>query len=510
VTVAFLRRNQTVLVTLAILAGLVLLMASRYPPRVAASILLSGLTLGSLYFLVASGLSLIFGLMDVLNFAQGLLFMMGAYIGYTLYANPRMLWNTLPLALALMGGGIIGTALARSAWQRTGALALSIERAIVTGAWIGAIACSIIGFGGFDLIALASSSAVVAGGAIPTAQAQASDAVFFGRVIALVLAGLFFGAAIYSGRDRHTIERSRPQRQRRNLILAVVFILLALALTPLRLAGEQFILSLSSDVRFILALIAGALSGAALGALIEWGLIRPLYARPIYQVLVTLGLVYVGTEVVKSIWGPAGFYMDIPALFNTGGENCPSPDLISWLSNHCASIDVLGRPFPSYRMFIIFLGGAVFIGVAILLKRTRLGMTIRAGVQDSDMVQALGINVRRVFTAVFALGAALAALGGVAAAPFIGVNLGIGQELLIQGFIAVVIGGMGSYPGAAIGALIVGMARAFGDQFVLAGIQLPGMETAIKFSPSIARASTVLIMALVLLIRPTGLFGKKD
>ena len=166
--------------------------------------------------------------------------------------------------------------------------------------------------------------------------------------------------------------------------------------------------------------------------------------------------------------------------------------------------------YPSYRLFIIFLGGAVFIGVAVLLRRTRLGMTIRAGVQDSDMVQALGINVRRVFTAVFALGAALAALGGVAAAPFIGVNLGVGQELLIQGFIAVVIGGMGSYPGAAIGALIVGMARAFGDQFVLAGIQLPGLAEPIKFSPSIARASTVLIMALVLLIRPTGLFGKKE
>jgi branched-chain amino acid transport system permease protein len=104
-------------------------MASRYPPRVAASILLSGLTLGSLYFLVASGLSLIFGLMDVLNFAQGLLFMMGAYVGYTLYANPRMLWNTLPLALALVGGGIIGTALARSV-AGPGALIARIERAI--------------------------------------------------------------------------------------------------------------------------------------------------------------------------------------------------------------------------------------------------------------------------------------------------------------------------------------------------------------------------------------------
>ena len=506
----FFRRNQTVLVTLAVLATLVVLMASRYEPKVAASILLSGLTLGSLYFLVASGLSLIFGLMDVLNFAQGLLFMMGAYVGYTLYANPRMLFNTLPLALALAGGGIIGTALAKSMWKRRGTVSAPIERAIIIGLWIGAIGFAIIGLGGFDLIALAASSATVAGGAIPTVQAQASDGMFLGRVIALALAGMFFGAAIYSRRDRYALERPGAHRQRRNLILAVVFILLALALTPLRLAGEQFILSLSSDVRFILALIAGALSGALIGALIEWGLIRPLYARPIYQVLVTLGLVFVGTEVVKSIWGPAGFYMDIPALFNSGSKSCPSPDLISWFSDHCASIDVLGRPFPSYRMFIIFLGGAVFIGVALLLQRTRLGMTIRAGVQDSDMVQALGINVRRVFTAVFALGAALAALGGVAAAPFIGVNLGVGQELLIQGFIAVVIGGMGSYPGAAVGALIVGMARAFGDQFVLAGIQIPGLEDPIKFSPSIARASTVLIMALVLLIRPTGLFGKKE
>ncbi len=507
---SFLRRNQTVLVTLAILAALVVLMASRYEPRVAVSILLSGLTLGSLYFLVASGLSLIFGLMDVLNFAQGLLFMIGAYVGYTMYADPRMLLNTLPLALGLVGGAIAGSTLARRAWRRVGALSISIERAVIAGLWIGAIGLSIVSLGGFDLIALASSAATVAGGAIPTAQAQATDSLFFARLIALSLAGLFFGAAITSRRERHAGERPGNHRPRRNLILAGAFILLALALTPLRLAGEQFLLSLPSDVRFVLALIAGAASGAALGALIEWGLIRPLYARPIYQVLVTLGLVYVGTEVVKSIWGPAGFYMDIPALFNTNGPSCPSPDLLAWLSAHCASIDVLGRPFPSYRMFIILLGGVVFIGVAILLRRTRLGMTIRAGVQDSDMVQALGINVRRVFTAVFALGAALAALGGVAAAPFLGVNLDIGQELLIQGFIAVVIGGMGSYPGAALGALIVGMARAFGDQFVLAGIQLPGLAEPIKFSPSIARASTVLIMALVLLIRPTGLFGKKE
>ena len=195
---------------------------------------------------------------------------------------------------------------------------------------------------------------------------------------------------------------------------------------------------------------------------------------------------------------------------NLVSDNCPSPNLWSWFSDHCQSILVLGRPFPSYRLFIIFLGVVIFVAVGLLLKRTRLGIIIRAGVQDSEMVQALGINVRQVFTLVFAVGCALAAVGGVAAAPFLGVNLGLGAEVQLQGFIAVVIGGMGNYVGAAVGALLVGLARAFGDQLVLAGIKLPWMEEAIRMSPSIARASTVLIMALVLLLRPAGLFGKKE
>ncbi|HEX9115843.1 MAG TPA: branched-chain amino acid ABC transporter permease [Anaerolineae bacterium] len=271
-------------------------------------------------------------------------------------------------------------------------------------------------------------------------------------------------------------------------------------LVPIRTPGETFFLGLSSNVRFAVALLAGALIGAGLGALIESALIRPLYARPIYQVLLTLGLSFVGTELVKSVWGPAGFYMDIPAFFNTSNKACPSDTLWLWFSQHCQSIMVLGRPFPSYRLFIIVLGLVMFLAITLLLQRTRLGIIIRAGVQDSEMVQALGINVRQIFTLVFAIGTALAAIGGVAAAPFIGVNLGLGLEVQLQGFISVVIGGMGSFAGAAVGALLVGLARAFGDQLVLS----------VHLSPSIARASTVLIMALVLLLRPAGLFGKKD
>ncbi len=285
---------------------------------------------------------------------------------------------------------------------------------------------------------------------------------------------------------------------------------LAFGIVPLRTPGERVLLDLSSNVRFVIALVFGAMAGAGLGALVEASLIRPLYSRPIYQVLLTLGLSFAGTELIKGVWGPAGSYMEIPAYFNGSGDRCPSPDLASWFVDHCASINVLGRPFPSYRMFIIALGLLMFVAILILLKRTRLGIIIRAGVQDAEMVQALGINVRRVFTMVFALGTALAALGGVAAAPFIGVNLGLGTELQLQAFISVVIGGMGSFTGAAIGSLLVGLARSVRDQLVLSGIQVPFTSEILRVSPSIARASTVLIMAIVLFIRPAGLFGRKE
>jgi branched-chain amino acid transport system permease protein len=365
------------------------------------------------------------------------------------------------------------------------------------------------GLAGFDLLKLAASSEVAAGGAIPTAEAQEADGAFMGRLWWLLAGGLFVGVGL--GLNQRSDRRASSTAWLAPL-LGVAAAGLAFLMVPLRTGGEELILSLSSNVRFVLALAVGALGGAGVGALVETSMIRPLYARPIYQVLLTLGLVFVGTEVIRGIWGPAGFYMDIPAYFNTSNpEACrPAPDFFTWFGRNCASINIMGRPFPSYRLFIILLGIIMFVAIAILLQRTRMGMIIRAGVQDRDMVQALGINVRRVFTLVFALGTGLAALGGVAAAPVVGVNPGLGQEFLLLAFIAVVIGGMGSYTGAAIGALLVGLARAFGDQLVLTGFQLPGMEEALKFSPSIARASTVLLMAFVLLIRPAGLFGRKE
>jgi branched-chain amino acid transport system permease protein len=463
-----------------------------YEPRVLASILLSGLTLGALYFLVTSGLSLIFGLMDVLNFAHGTLFMIGAYVGFTLYANPRLLLNTVPFVIAVVAGWLL------AGW-------LPVKRIQVSGwvFWIGAVVVAMMAMWGFELTPLATT-ALSSGGRIPTEQAQEPTTLFVARTLGLTIAGLIAGVAFLVGKEY------AQQPLSVKLLVPLGMIALALVIAPLRSNAESGLLSLNSNLRFLLALLIGAGSGAALGALMEWSLIRPLYSRPIYQVLVTLGLVFVGTELVKAIWGPGGYFMELPEWFSRRGPGCPSPNLIAWLQDNCTSIDVLGRPFPSYRVFIIALGLVMFIGTAILLQRTRLGMIIRAGVQDSEMVQALGINVRRVFTLVFALGAGLAALGGVAAAPFLGISPGLGQEFQLQAFIAVVIGGMGSFTGAALGALLVGLARAFGDQIVLTGIQLPWMSEAMSFSPSIARASTVLIMALVLLLRPAGLFGKKE
>lgn len=122
--------------------------------------------------------------------------------------------------------------------------------------------------------------------------------------------------------------------------------------------------------------------------------------------------------------------MDVPSLF---AGRCRSDNWIAWLNEHCASIDILGRAFPTYRLFIIFVGLVILLSVWFLLRYSRLGMIVRAGVQDSAMVEALGINIRRVFTMVFALGSALAALGGVVAAPFVGVYPEMGGRLSITG-----------------------------------------------------------------------------
>ncbi len=499
----FWKQHRALLITLVISLLFIFLVTRGMEAKVGVSILLSGVTLAALFFLIASGLSLIFGLMDVLNFAHGAIFVLGAFVGLSVFMNPRLLFNTVCLFLALAAGAVIAERFGMYLWRR---IHSRRWRQVVWWVLLGlTMGILFIGLRGFPIRALNAFNVTAVGGAVATEQAQEPMADMIRRLVILFLGGLPFGIML-APKERHEEGPRRPLWQ--TAALAGGLLAIGLAILLVRDPGEQFMLGLSVNVRFGLALLFGALAGGLVGMAIETVFIRPFYGNPVTQLVLTLGLSIVMTDLIEGIWGEEGNPpMQPPTLFT---EACKSESLFSWFSEHCRSIDVLGRAFPTYRLFIIAVGVVVFLGVGLLLRRSRLGMIIRAGVQDSEMVEALGINVRRVFTLVFGLGSALASLGGVIAAPFFGVYPAMGAAFLLPAFIAVVIGGMGSYVGAAIGTLLLGLARAFGDHFVAAGINLPFLETTVKGSPAIAKASTVLIMAIVLLVRPAGIFGKKE
>lgn len=234
--------------------------------------------------------------------------------------------------------------------------------------------------------------------------------------------------------------------------------------------------------RFIAAILSATLGGGLLGALTESALIRPLYARPVFQIVLTFGLGIVFTELVRAIYGPAGL---IPIQ--------PPPALDT-------TFPILGARFETYRVFIIVVGAVLMAAILLLLQRTRIGIIIRAGVQDSEMVQALGINIRRIFTLVFALGCAVAALGGITAAPYLGAFPSMGDQFLLSAVIVVVLGGMSSFEGTVIASILVGLTRATAEQISLQYLQ----------TPVLASLSILLIMIIVLLVRPSGLFGREN
>ncbi len=321
--------RQSLIISGLFVLGLLVINIFLFKPSTVAVVLLSGLYQGMLFFLVAAGMSIIFGLLDVLNLAQGAFFMLGAYVGFAVF------------------------------------------------------------------------------GAAPA--------------------------------------------------------------------------SMPLEARFVAALVGAVATGAGLGALTEVVLLRPLYARPIFQIVVTFGLGMALTEVVRAIYGPVALApIQKPAALAT-------------------TFRVLGGRFETYRMFIIGVGALLMVSISLLLQRTRLGIIIRAGVQDSEMVQALGINVRRVFTLVFVLGTAVAALGGMTAAPYLGASPSMGAEFLLTAVIVIVIGGMSSYEGTAIASLLVGVTRATTEQISLQYLNTPIM----------ASVSILLFMIVVLLVRPNGLFGRE-
>ncbi|MBP2019279.1 branched-chain amino acid transport system permease protein [Symbiobacterium terraclitae] len=225
---------------------------------------------------------------------------------------------------------------------------------------------------------------------------------------------------------------------------------------------------------FVLALAGGTLVGAVLGALIELLAIRPLYGRQLFQVLMTMGLILVFDEAVEAIWGPYPLPFAVPAALQ-------------------GTFTVFDRPFPVYRLFIIGVGLTVWLLVHLFLTRSRLGIIVRAGVEDREMVQALGIDIRKVFTGVFALGGALAALGGAVAGPFEGAHTTLAAENLLPAFIVVVVGGLGSFTGSLLAAILVGLTQAFVGYY----------------APQFALAVNIALMAVVLVLRPQGLLGRQ-
>jgi branched-chain amino acid transport system permease protein len=310
--------------------GLALLPLFGMEPRVYLTLTVAGLAMGMLIFLVASGLTLIFGLMDVLNFAHGALFSWGAYAGFS--------------AVLLLDS--------HAGWIASPSL------------WLNALA-------------------------------------------------------------------------------------------------------------LLAAVAAAMLVALVLGVILERVIVRPVYGQHMFQILITLGATIVLEELIRIVWGPNDQVMPVPASFQG-----------SW--------DVLDVIVLRVPVIAIGLGLAVYAGLLLLLHRTRVGLIVRAGVESGEMVKVMGHNIYRYFTAVFALGSALAAVGGLMWAVFRqSVSPAMGGEQLIFAFIVVIIGGLGSVTGSLVGALMVGLSYNY-VAFLL---------------PKAALGVNMALMVLVLLFRPTGLFG---
>ncbi|MET0118157.1 MAG: branched-chain amino acid ABC transporter permease [Sedimenticola sp.] len=241
---------------------------------------------------------------------------------------------------------------------------------------------------------------------------------------------------------------------------------------------------------FLLGLLAALPAAALVGMLMETVVLRRLYDRDhLDQVLATFGLILFFNELTRIIWGRQPLFMDVP----------------QWLSGTVELIP--GAPYPSFRLAIILVGILVALFLYLLFTRTRLGMQIRAGASNREMVAALGVNIKLLYTLVFGLGALLAGLAGVMAGPILAVEAGMGESILILTFVVIVIGGIGSIRGALIAALMVGMVDTLGRVMLpdLLRLFLPA-ATADGAGASLASMSVYILMAAILVWRPRGLF----
>jgi branched-chain amino acid transport system permease protein len=241
---------------------------------------------------------------------------------------------------------------------------------------------------------------------------------------------------------------------------------------------------------FLLGAVLALAATAAVGMILEVIAVRRLYGRNhLDHVLGTFGLLLFFNELVRLVWGPAGMTLSLPSEMLNAVEVLP------------------GLFYPLYRLVIIGVTLAVAVIIYFLIMRTRLGMLIRAGASNREMVGALGVNIKLLYTLVFGLGAALAGFAGLMQAPILTVQIGMGENILIAAFVVVTIGGIGSIRGAFVAALLVGLADTVGRAFVPDLLRAFLSESA---SSSMGRALSsmmiYLVMALVLIVRPEGLF----
>ncbi|HSO61237.1 MAG TPA: branched-chain amino acid ABC transporter permease [Desulfobacterales bacterium] len=233
---------------------------------------------------------------------------------------------------------------------------------------------------------------------------------------------------------------------------------------------------LNATGQFWLCLFVCPLLLFIIGALVERFLLRRVHTHGhLHELLLTFGLAYIITELVKLIWG------NFPLAVNIGG----------FLGR---TVELFGMIYPVYRIFIFVCAVIVGLTMAAILYKTRLGIILRASVNDSEMVNALGFNVPLVFTGVFAFGAALSGLAGVIAGPLLTTYPGMGHEILIDAFVVIVVGGFGSLGGAVVASLLIGELQSFG----------------VLLFPKLSLALVYMLMAAVLIIKPSGLFGEKQ
>ena len=245
---------------------------------------------------------------------------------------------------------------------------------------------------------------------------------------------------------------------------------------------------------FLLAMISAMAAAAIAGVLIEMLVIRRLYATDhLDQVLATFALILIFSEGTRWVFGSFPLFLDIPDYLS-GPITLPG-----------------GIQYPFYRLVLIGVGIVVALGLGALITKTRIGIQIRAGENDREMIAALGVDISKLYTLVFALGAALAGLAGALVGAIQSVQVGMGEPVLILAFVVIVIGGIGSIKGALIGALLVGLTDTLGGIFLPELFKLfTDAATAASAGSALASMSIYILMGAVLIWRPTGLFGARS